>query len=96
MTKTLPEQSPTERNQESERKEGSLLEAIVLDNVMERLGQPLGNHRVQVRRVWGENYRVNVFVGADVASFTIAHSYFLLADRDGKILTCSPPIERVY
>jgi hypothetical protein len=41
MTKTLPEQSPAERNQESERQEGGLLEAIVRENVLSALGRPL-------------------------------------------------------
>jgi hypothetical protein len=96
MAATLLEQSPAERNEESERKEGGLLEAVVRDKVLERLGQPAGNHRVQVRRLWGDNYRVNVFVGTGVAAFKIAHSYFLFADKDGKILNCSPPIARTH
>jgi hypothetical protein len=93
---SLKKKDPAEQNQESERQEGGLLEAIIRENVLSALGKPAGNHRLQVRRIWGDNYRVNVFVGADVASFTIAHSYFLLADKDGKILTCSPPIARTY
>jgi len=96
MTKTLLEQSPAERNQESKRQEGGLLEAIVRENVLSALGRPVENHRVQVKSVWGDTYRVNVFVGPDVASFTIAHSYFLRADGNGKILTCCPPIARTY
>jgi hypothetical protein len=96
MTKTLLGQSPAERKEESERQESGLLEAVVRDNVLSALGRPVGNHRVQVKNVWGDNYRVNVFVGPDVASFTIAHTYFLRADGNGKILTCSPPIARTY
>ncbi len=96
MTKTLVEQSPAQPNQESERQEAGLLEAVVRDNILSALGRPIGNHRVQVKNVWGENYRVNVFVGPDVTSFTIAHSYFLRADGNGKILTCHPPIARTY
>jgi hypothetical protein len=95
MTKTLLDHGPAERDQGS-KQEGGLLETVVRNNVLSALGRPAGNHRVQVRLVWGNNYRVNVFVGADIASFTIAHSYFLLADKDGKILTCSPPIARTY
>jgi hypothetical protein len=93
MTKKLLEDVPAERDQGSEQEAG-LLEAVVRDNVLAALGRPAGNHHVQVRRVWGNNYRVNVFVGADVTSLVIAHSYFLRADGDGKILTCSPAIVR--
>jgi hypothetical protein len=92
MSTKLEEQSRTDQKSE----ERGLREAVVRDNVMGELGRPAELHRVQVTWVWGDNYRVNVFVGLDVASFTIAHSYFLLADRDGKILTCCPPIARTY
>ena len=53
-------------------------------------------YRVQVRRVWGDNYRVNVLVGPDVVSFAIAHSFFLTADGDGKILSSCPTMARAY
>ncbi len=75
--------------------EGGLLEAVVRDNVMDDLGSPAGLRLVQVRRVWGDSYRVNVFVGDD-ASAKIAHSYFLTADGDGKILTSDPALARLY
>jgi hypothetical protein len=93
MTKTVLEYTPAERDQRSEQ-EGGLLEAVIRDSVLSALGHPAGMHRVGVRRVWKDNYRVNVFVGADVTSLTIAHSYFLRADSDGKILTCCPAIVR--
>jgi hypothetical protein len=96
MTTKLLVQKPAEIEQESERQEAGLLEAVVSDSVLSALGSPAGPHRVQVRRVWGDNYRVNVFVGPDAASFKVAHSYFLSADGDGKILTCCPPIARAY
>ena len=51
---------------------------------------------MQVKRVWGDNYRANLFVGADATSFTVAHSFFLRADGNGKILACSPPLMRTY
>jgi hypothetical protein len=96
MTTTLPKRNPGELAQESERQEDGLLEAVVGDNVLSALGRPAGLHRVQVTRVWADNYRVNVFVGPDAASFTVAHSYFLRADGNGKIVVCCPPIARAY
>jgi hypothetical protein len=96
MTTTLPKRTPGELARESERQEDGLLEAVVRDNVLSVLGRPAGLHRIQVTRVWGDNYRVNVFVGPDAASFTVAHSYFLRADGDGKILASCPPIARAY
>jgi hypothetical protein len=80
----------------SDLQEDGLLELVVGDNVLSDLGEPTGPHRTQVERVWGDNYRVNVFLGTDAASFKIAHSFFLTADGNGKILGCSPPILRTY
>ena len=38
-----------------------------------------------VRRLWPGNYRVNVLVGPDAATTTIAHSFFLSADDEGTV-----------
>lgn len=76
--------------------EGGPLEAAVRGSVLSGLGRPPGPHRVQVRRVWGDRYRVNVLVGRDAASTTIAHSYFLVVDEAGNIETTSPAIRRQY
>jgi hypothetical protein len=86
-----------ERKQADQRtQEGGLLEAVIRDNVMSRLGRPPDLHHVQARQLFGGSYRVNVFVGGDAASAKVAHSYFLEADGDGKILTSSPALTREY
>jgi hypothetical protein len=72
------------------------LQAAVGRQVMSQLGSPDRLHRVQVRRLWANYCRVNVFVGVDAASARVAHSYFLLADGDGNILESTPPIARQY
>jgi hypothetical protein len=77
-------------------REGGPLEAAVCGSVLSELGRPPGPHRVQVRLVWGGRYRVNVFVGVDTPSPRVAHSFFLQADGDGKVLTSSPAITRAY
>jgi hypothetical protein len=51
---------------------------------------------VQVRRLWGDRYRVNVLVGRDATSTTIAHSFFVVVDEAGNIDTTSPEIRRQY
>jgi len=81
---------------EQKKQEVGLLEAVVRDNVLCKLGRPDDLHRVQVKCVWGNNYRVNVFVGPDAVSSKVAHSYFLKADGNGKILSYDPAITRVY
>jgi len=89
------------KQEHSQRAEQELLEnrsreAAIRDNVMQDLGRPAGLLHVQVRALWANNYRVNVFVGADVASARVAHSFFLAAGGDGKVLTSCPAITKRY
>ena len=42
---------------------------------MSDLGRPGVPYRVQVRCVWNDHYRVNVFLGDDPTAFKLAHSY---------------------
>jgi hypothetical protein len=95
-TRQAEERRTAEKRTEQKAQEIGLLAAVIHDNVLGDLGKPPEPHRVQVKCVWGDSYRVNVFIGPDVASFKVAHSYFLTADGDGKILTSSPAIRRVY
>lgn len=70
--------------------------AAVGRQVLTLLGSPDQLHRVQVRRLWDNYCRVNVFTGLDAASARVAHSYFLLADGDGNILESTPVIAKQY
>jgi hypothetical protein len=88
----LAEQKLTERDA----REAGLLEGVVRDNILFDLGRPNDLLRLQVKCVWGNNYRANVFVGEDLASARVAHSYFVKADGNGKILTSTPIIARLY
>jgi hypothetical protein len=72
------------------------MEAAIRQNVIQELGRPALLLHVQVRPLWGNHYRVNVFVGANIASATVAHSYFLAADGNGEVLNSAPPITRLY
>jgi hypothetical protein len=63
--------------------------------VLSVLGEPAGLHRVQVRRLWDDHYRVNVLVGADASSVKIAHSYFLVVG-EGRIVESTPELTRLY
>ena len=68
------------------------LNAAVGRLVLAALGGPGGTHAVQVRPLWGDFYRVNVLVGKDAASLTVADSYFLEVDGDGKLVTSTPAL----
>ena len=70
--------------------------AIIADYVMDALGRPGDLHRVQVRGLWQDHYRVNVLIGVDAASAKVAHSYFLVADSAGTIIASTPKIRKEY
>jgi hypothetical protein len=76
--------------------ESRSLEEVVGESVMRDLGRPAALHHVQARRVFGDNYRVNVFVGEAAASAKVAHSFFVAADADGKVIESTPAITRRY
>jgi hypothetical protein len=72
------------------------LRAVIGKQVLDALGQPGGLLGTQVRPLWQDHYRVNVFVGVDAASARIAHSYFLVVDSAGTIIASTPKITRQY
>lgn len=63
---------------------------------MHLLGQPGQLHSIQVRKVWDDHYRVNIFVGGDAVCTHVAHSYFLRTDAAGIIVAATPSIKRQY
>src|SRR5438132_1580007 len=81
---------------DQERQHGDARNAAIGKHVIHTLGQPSDFHRVQVRTLWEDHYRVNVFVGEDVSSVKVAHSYFLVADSDGNILASTPKLRKQY
>ena len=70
--------------------------AAIGHHVLQALGHPGDLHRVQVRPLWGDHYRVNVMTGADPTSVRIPHSYFVAADEQGNILASTPRIRKEY
>ncbi len=92
----MPTQKQEKQNMDQEKQRTRQLDTVIGKQVIETLGQPDDLHKVLVRRLWENHYRVNVFVGADEYSNKIAHSYFLVADSDGKIVSATPKITRKY
>ena len=69
-------------------------DAMVGEQVIHSLGKPANLLRVQTRRLWGDYYRVNVFVGESAGCATVASSYFVRADAQGRVLTTDPVIAK--
>jgi hypothetical protein len=72
------------------------LNALIGEQVIHILGKPRDLVKLQVRPLWEDNYRVNVYVGVDVASARVAHSFFVVASSDGNVLASTPQIARHY
>lgn len=84
------------KDEEQRRETPDLRIDLIGGHVLRALGKPADLLKVQVRGVGGDRFRVNVFVGKDLASGRIANSYFLTADGEGKILTSMPQIVKQY
>lgn len=69
---------------------------VIAQHVIHTLGRPTNLRTVQVRFLWENRYRVNIFTGVDVASTRVANSYFLTTDNDGNIIDSIPEITRQY
>jgi hypothetical protein len=85
-----------DRDKDVDKHKRDAFTALIGEQVIHSLGQPGDLVRVQVRPLWGNHYRVNVLTGADAVSVKIAHSYFLQADGEGKIVTSKPGITKTY
>ena len=92
----MPTKQLDQQHQSQESQEGQQLHAVIGKHVLSTLGHPGDLHRVQVRPLWQDHYRVNVLVGVDAASVKIAHSYFLVTDGDGTIVASTPRLSRQY
>src|SRR5262249_36588506 len=90
-------QDDEEDRREAKRlREVGLLEDGVADRVVSARGRPADFLRAAARQITGDSYRVNVFAGPHAGSARVAHSFFVTADEGGRILSCSPPLEREY
>ena len=92
----MPTQKQGTPRKNREQPDHQLLNAEIGKNVMDSLGRPGDLYNVQVRPLWEDRYRVNVFVGADGVSAKVAHSYFLVIGSDGSVVASTPKITRQY
>jgi len=83
-------------DQQEARQPQQNLHAMIGEQVIHLLGQPNALMRVQVRKLWEDRYRVNVFTTSDDGSAVVAHSYFLVTDGKGKIISANPTITKQH
>lgn len=92
MPKTLPVRASDD---EAPKKPSTANLKRIEDNVLRVLGQPDNLIRIQVKSLWGNFFRANIFSGS-VDSPAVTHSYFLQATEEGEILKSTPLLIRVY
>lgn len=92
----MPVQQQDKQDKERKKQEQQQQSAVIGKYVMLSLGQPGDLRTVQVKRLWEDHYRVNVLVGENAACAKVAHSFFLVADCDGKVVACTPDISKKY
>lgn len=91
----MPTTQQREQDRSLDQHKSETLQALVEEQVIHRLGKPVGVRDVQVRRLWENRYRVNVLVGENAASAKIANSYFVKADGNGNIVNSNPEMTRL-
>lgn len=72
------------------------LDNLIREQVIHALGTPTDLIDVQVRMVWADHYRVNVFVGVNSGSVRVANSFFVVIGRDGNLISATPKITKKY
>jgi len=94
----MPNKLQIEQPKESklEHDERDRLADLIKEQVIHALGRPMDLRSVQVRKVWKDHYRVNVFVGDSALSASLAHSYFLEVDSDCRLIGSTPKITKLY
>lgn len=90
-SKSVELQQASQQRQDRERVTSTIAKYVMLT-----LGQPGNLLKLDVRHLWKDNYRANVLVGTDAGSAKVAHSYFLVTDGNGKVLTSTPALAKHY
>lgn len=62
----------------------------IRSQVVGTLGEQDCFQHIQVRRLWENRYRVNVLAGSSSLCVEILHSFFVISDDEGTILTSLP------
>src|SRR5947209_2080735 len=83
-------------NEEAENQGQGRLDVLIGEQVILALGRPADLQRLQVRHLWEGCYRVNIFVGENIATGRVANSYFVQASAEGRILETNPTITKQY
>jgi hypothetical protein len=96
VSNSMPTTQEREQLRDLKQHRRDTLNALIGEQLIHTLGAPGDLLKVQVRRLWANKYRVNIFVGVDVVTAKVAHSYFLSVDANGNIMESTPKITKQY
>ena len=88
----MPPVQTGEPGRNKENRDGEQLKSVIRNRVLRSLGEPGGLGRVQVRALWDNYYRVNIFIEENPGCIRIAGSYFVEADDAGNIVASTPEL----
>jgi hypothetical protein len=90
-------ETPLQRSDESTEQRPSATDAErVEEQILRALGRPPGLCSVQVRPLWENRFRVNIFAGGDLLSAKITDSFFVVTGSNSRIAHTAPPVTRRY
>jgi len=92
----MPATKQAEQRNDPERRRRDTFSSLIGEQILHALGKPHDLLKVQVRPLWENYYRANVFTGKDAGSAQVADSYFLTTDGDGNIIASAPKITKKY
>jgi hypothetical protein len=92
----MPTNQPGKLFTEEQKHQNEPVSDVIGRHILGILGRPTDPFRVLVRQLWTNHYRANVFIGLDMSSAKVAHSYFVVVDGEGGIVTADPPIIKRY
>lgn len=79
----------------TEEKKDNKLANLIETKVLEILGEPKNLNRISAIHLWGNYYRVNVWISNSEFSISISDSFFVEATVDG-IIRSKPEIVKKY
>jgi hypothetical protein len=90
----MPAAQQRTQDRDLEQHKSEILQTLIEEQVIHRLGKPDGLYKVQVRKLWEDHYRVNVLLG-NAATAKITNSYFVETDSDGNIVDSNPKMTKL-
>ncbi len=84
---------------EQEKKNKDLINERIKEYVFENLGQPKNLYRLDIRSLWENFYRINMWSvdsSSIIETYVLSDSFFIEISEGGEVIACNPEIKRRY